>query len=286
MLIEALQDALLDSIKLFPFLYLVCLIMESIGHRAGKNHEEQIRQLNRYGPFFGGVLGVFPQCGFSSAASELYARGIITMGTLLSVYLSTSDEMLTILIARAVPPVRIIQILLLKVFVGVLSGGLTDCLVRKKEPVQKELSLHSQAGCCQEKHGGIWRLALRHSLSILLFIFVITGVLNSIIALCGENRLNGFWLNRPVVGEALAGLIGLIPNCAASVLLTELYLEGGLSFSAMMSGLFVGSGVGILVLFRENRGRWKENIRITLFLYGIGVAAGLGILFFQNIWGL
>ncbi|HBN55526.1 MAG TPA: hypothetical protein DD414_02015 [Lachnospiraceae bacterium] len=285
-MIEALQDSLLDSIKIFPFLFLVCLIMEYIGHQAGKNHEKQIRQLNRYGPLFGGVLGILPQCGFSSAASDLYARRIITLGTLLSVYLSTSDEMLPILIARAVPPVRIIQILLLKVFVGVLSGTFIDRLIRTEKPEQRDCSFYSQAGGCQEDCSGIWCPSLRHSLSILLFLFVITSVLNYIFALYGENRLSGFWLNRPVVGEVLAGLIGLIPNCAASVLLTELYLEGGLSFSAMMSGLFVGSGVGILVLFRENHGRWKENIRIIGLLYGIGVIAGLGILLSQNVPGL
>lgn len=285
MLTEALQDSLFDSIKIFPFLFLVCLIMEYAGHWAGKDQENQVRRLNRYGPLFGGLAGIFPQCGFSSAASELYVRRIITLGTLLSVYLATSDEMLPILISKAVPPVRIFQILFLKVLVGVLSGTLADCLIREKVPEQKIGSVSEKKCCCQEKGIGIWLPALRHSLSILLFLFLITGVLNCVIALYGVSRLSSFWLNRPVVGEILAGLIGLIPNCAASVLLTELYLEGGLSFSAMMSGLFTGSGVGVLVLFRENHERWKENIRIVGLLYGIGVITGLCILLLQYAFG-
>lgn len=286
MFIEALQDALLDSIKVFPFLFLACLLMEYIEHQAGKSYVRQVQKLDRYGPLFGGLLGILPQCGFSSAVSDLYARRAVTLGTLLSVYLSTSDEMLPILISRAAAPLLIFQILFLKAFVGVLSGLVADCFMRRKRAGLEPQRFHEKRYCCQCEDGGIWAGALRHSLSILLFLFVVTSVLNYAILYFGEERLAGFLLNRPVVGEALAGLIGLIPNCAASVLLTELYLEGGMSFSAMMSGLFVGSGVGILVLFRENRGRWKENIGIVGLLYGVGVAAGWIVLLAEHIFWL
>lgn len=284
MFIEALQDALLDSIKVFPFLFLACLFMEYIGHQTEKGYGKRIQRLEQYGPLFGGLLGILPQCGFSSAASGLYARRAITLGTLLSIYLSTSDEMLPILISRAASPILIVQILSLKAFVGIVSGLLADSLIRRKSVGEELRWLHEKEHCRPCKRGGIWISSLRHSLSILLFLFVITSVLNYIILHFGEERLAGLLLNRPVVGEALAGLIGLFPNCAASVLLTELYLEGCMSFSAMMSGLFVGSGVGILVLFRENRGRWKENIGILALLYGAGVTAGWLVLFVQQVF--
>ena len=284
MFIEALQDALLDSTKVFPFLFLACLLMEYIGHQTGKSHEKRMQRLGKYGPLFGGLLGILPQCGFSSAVSDLYARRAVTLGTLLSVYLSTSDEMLPILISRAASPALIFQILFLKASVGILSGLLADCIIRRKSAGQKIQGFYEKGSCCHCEGGGIWSGALRHSLSILMFLFVITSVLNYVILHFGEDRLAGFLLNRPVWGEALAGLIGLIPNCAASVLMTELYLEGGMSFSAMMSGLFVGSGVGILVLFRENRGRWKENIGIVGLLYGVGVAAGWAVLLVEHMF--
>lgn len=273
MLAEALEHSAIESLKLMPFLFLTYLLVEYVEHKINRNYKYQLQGLGKYGPLFGAVAGIFPQCGFSAAASGLYIGRVITLGTLLSVYLATSDEMLPILIARAASPSLILRILLLKVLVGVISGILVDFFFRKthqKTAVPDDCG-HAHCGC--GKDGNIVLGALRHSVSILLYLFLITAVLNYFM-LFGEGRLSGSLLNRPFIGEALAGLIGLIPNCASSVFLTELYLEGGITFSSMMSGLFVSAGAGLLVLLRENKGRWKENLQIIGLLYGIGVVAG------------
>lgn len=273
MLAEALEHSAIESLKLMPFLFLTYLFVEYAEHKISRNYKYQLQGLGKYGPLFGAVAGVFPQCGFSAAASGLYMGRVITLGTLLSVYLATSDEMLPILIARAAPLSLVFRILFLKVLVGMASGILVDLVLQKKRRKTQapDDCGHTRCGC--GKDGNILLGALRHSLSILFYLFLITAVLNYFMAL-GEGRLSGSVLNRPFIGEALAGLIGLIPNCASSVFLTELYLEGGIAFSSMMSGLFVSAGAGILVLLRENKGRWKENLQILGLLYGIGVAAG------------
>ena len=283
MLKEAVTDALADTIKLLPFLFLTYLAMEYIEHKMENSWEERVRKFHKYGPVFGGFCGILPQCGLASVASNLYAGKVITLGTLLAVYLATSDEMLPILLSRAVPGLFIVRVLLLKLVVAVLAGVFIDRFVSKERPKQMIHSICEQDHCCCGRKGGIFLSACRHSLSIFLFLLLVTIALNWVILLFGEDALAGFVLNRPLLGEALAGIVGLIPNCAASVVLTELYLEGGMSFAALMSGLFVGAGVGLLVLFRENRSHWKENIKVTALLYGTGVVAGWCITFLQYV---
>lgn len=268
-------DAVLDCAKLLPFLFLTYLAMEYIEHNMGEKSKNVIRRSGKWGPLFGGLLGVVPQCGFSAAASNLYAGRVITVGTLMAVYLSTSDEMLPIFLSSAAPVSLIVKTLLLKIVIGVTGGFLVDSLIHR-EPVK--INIHAvchQDNCHCECDPRLVRSALRHTLSIGLFVFLVTLILNGVIALFGEEQLAALVLNRPVAGELLAGLIGLIPNCAASVVLTTLYLEGGMSFGAMMAGLLVGAGVGLLVLYRENSRHPAENLRITMILYLLGVGAGI-----------
>lgn len=286
MFLDALLDAVIDSLKLLPFLFLTYLLMEYIENKTSDHTKQLLRRSGKLGPVFGGLLGAFPQCGFSAAASNLYAGKVITMGTLLAVYLSTSDEMLPIFLSEAVAPAIIIKILGLKVLIGVLAGLLVDFTVnrrafwlsmKRKGDMRKNNPFHIK-DLCEQEHcqcsEGIWKSAISHTLQVFFFIFLISLALNLGITAIGEEGLKQFILNKPIIGEILAGIIGLIPNCAASVVLTQLYLEGAMNFGALMSGLLVGAGVGLLVLLRVNK-EVKQNIKIVGCLYIIGVFAGI-----------
>ena len=272
LLIDVLQDTLLDGLKLLPFLFLAYLAIELIEHHAGEKTMAAIHRSGRTGPIIGGLLGVIPQCGFSAAVANFYAGGVITRGTMIAVFLSTSDEMLPILLSENVPITLILRILAAKALAGMAAGFVIDRLERAPERELRIEELCEEAGCrCEES---VWRSALRHTVKIFGFLLVITFALNLVVSAVGEERLAGFLLNRPVVGELLAGLIGLIPNCAASVVITELYLAGGMGAGAMLSGLLVGAGVGVLVLCRVHHDR-KDNLKTVVLLYGSGVVLGL-----------
>lgn len=274
---NVILDTLLDIVRLLPFLFLTYLVMEYLENRTAGKLQAAIQKGGRLGPFLGGALGIVPQCGFSAAAANLYAGRVITLGTLIAVYLSTSDEMLPILISEAdtVGLGTILKILTLKAMIGIVAGFVIDLLVRPKKHGHEHIhDICEHENCHCGEGGSIWKSAVIHTLQIGLFILIITFILNTVLFFFGEEALGKLFLNRPVVGELLAALVGLIPNCAASVVITRLYLEGAMSFAACMSGLLTGAGVGSLILFRVNRDK-KENIRILLLLYGIGVAAGL-----------
>lgn len=272
MIIDIILDSLTDSVKLLPFLFVTYLAMEYLEHKAGDKMQAAIRKSGKGGPVIGSILGVFPQCGFSAAASNLYAGRIITLGTLVAIYLSTSDEMLPIMISENVGIIMIAKILVFKVIVGMLAGFVIDFVFRKQEKNMQIEHLCEQHHCHCEK--GIWKSALHHTVEIFFYILIISLVLNLVIELIGEEVLGNLILNRPVIGELIAGLVGLIPNCAASVIITQLYLKGVLNAGAMIAGLLAGSGVGILVLLRVNDDR-KENLRIIGLVYVIGVAVGI-----------
>lgn len=279
MLLDVIADTLIDALKLLPFLFVTYLVMEYIEHKAGDKAEEMVQKAGRFGPFIGSILGVVPQCGFSAAASNLYAGRIITLGTLLSIYLSTSDEMLPIFISEQVPVLTILRILGIKILIGMAAGFMIDMLVRKKHGSGAEHEHLKIEEMCDHQHchcgeGKIWKSALSHTLQILLFIIIVSFALNLLIEIIGEDSLSAVLSGKPVIGCMLAGIIGLIPNCAASVILTQLYLEGMLSAGSMTAGLLVGAGVGLLVLFKVNE-NIKENIKITVLLYVIGVVSGM-----------
>jgi len=282
-MLDSIIDALIDSAKLLPFLFITYLLMEYIEDRLQDRSKNVLKKAGHVGPLWGSILGMIPQCGFSAAASNLYAGRVITMGTLIAIYLSTSDEMLPILISSAVNPLVIIKILLTKVVIGIIVGFLVDIvlikLLKKKE---EEIDIHH---FCEHEHcscgHGILRPAIKHTLQIFAFIFIISVVLNIVVDYVGLDQLSNSVLNKPVVGELLAGFIGLIPNCGASVAITSLYLNGVVDFGTMMAGLLVGAGVGILVLFRVNEDK-KQNLIILGILYVSGVLAGMII----NLIGL
>lgn len=273
-MLDICLDALLDTVKLIPFLFLTYFVMEYLEHKTGEKTERLIRKAGHFGPFIGACLGALPQCGFSAAASNLYAGRVITLGTLMAIYLSTSDEMLPILISEQAPSKTILLILLGKVLVGMAVGLAADGILRKSGRQEHE-HIHE---ICEHEHchceEGIVKSALIHTLQIAFYILLVALVLNTLLFFVGEEALGGMILNRPILGPVLASLVGLVPNCAGSVVITQLYLQKVISVGAAFAGLLTGSGVGLLILFRVNHDR-KENLRILGLLYGIGVAVGI-----------
>ena len=273
-MLDVILDTTIDALKILPFLFLTYIVMEYIEHKMSEKTKTLIQKSGKVGPLYGGILGILPQCGFSAAASNLYVARIITLGTLIAVYLSTSDEMLPILISEQVSVGIIIKILLLKAFIGILAGFIIDFVLRKKEKQTENIKHLCEHKHCHCNEKNILISALKHSLNIFIFIYITSFLLNLLFSYIGEETLASFILNKPIISELLAGIVGLIPNCAASVVITELYINGIISLGAMMSGLLVGAGVGLLILFRIND-NLKENLKITLLLYLIGVVAGI-----------
>ena len=289
-MLEIIEETLIDAVKLLPFLFITYLIMEYIEHKMGHKTKSAIKKSGKWGPIIGSILGVFPQCGFSVSATNLYAGRVITLGTLIAVYLSTSDEMLPIFISEAVSPVIILKILGIKLIIGMIAGVILDLFVnliiknKNKKIVQQneEDSEEDEIGhMCEEEHchcneSGILKSSIHHTLSILVFIVLITFIINTVVYFVGEETIAGWILNKPVIGPVIASLIGLIPNCAASVIITNMYLENVISLGSMISGLLTGAGVGLAVLFKTNS-KIKENIGIIILLYAIGVISGIMI---------
>lgn len=275
-MLEILTDAIIDSVKLLPFLFITYLIMEYIEHKTKEKMKTAIKKSGKFGPLFGSILGIFPQCGFSVSATNLYAARIITLGTLISVYLSTSDEMLPIFLSEGVEINLILKVLGIKLLVGMIAGFLIDLVFRFKnkgyEEEDKIIDLCEKEHCHCEH--GIVRSALKHTLNIFIFIFIVTIVINILIFAVGEDNIANIFKNIPLLGPVFAGIIGLIPNCASSVIITQMYLENVISASTMIAGLLVNAGVGLAVLFKTNDGI-KENLKIVGILYLIGVITGI-----------
>ena len=277
-ILEVLQDTAIDTIKLLPFLFITYLIMEYIEHKTSNKVKDVIKKSGKFGPLLGAIVGVFPQCGFSVSATNLYAGRVITLGTLISVYLATSDEMLPILLTEAVPAGTIFTILGIKLVLGIVAGFIIDFVIRmfRKEKVEEQEEKIEEI--CEQEHchceEGIVTSAIKHTLNITIFIFFITLVLNGIIAYIGEDTIAHFISKNVILGPIVAGLIGLIPNCASSVILTELFISNVISMPVLISGVAVNAGVGLLVLFKTNKNA-KENLKIVGLLYIIGVLAGI-----------
>lgn len=268
---EILLDTFIDSIKLLPFLFVTFLLMEYLEHRFSNKSNNIINKKNKFGPIIGSILGAFPQCGFGVSATNLYAARIITLGTLISIYLSTSDEMLPVLISEKSDFSLIASILIIKVIIGMVCGLIIDFIIKQKEESKIE-------DFCLDKHcdcsHGILKSSIKHTINIIIFIFIISLILNIFISYYSDEELKKIFLKNSVFSPFLASLIGLIPNCAASIILIELYLKKIISFGTVLAGLLSSSGVSLLVLFKTNK-KLKENIIILLLVYFIGVIFGL-----------
>lgn len=275
-LLHAITHALEHTLPLIPFLYLTYLGMEFLERRAGERTEAAIRRAGKAGPVFGALLGVLPQCGFSAAGATFYAGRIITTGTLLAIFLSTSDEMLPLLISSGVSAGKILIILGTKVAVAMMAGLLVDIIsrrLRRDHTHEHQIGEMCQSGRCHCDDRSLWLAALIHTAQITLTVFAVSVGLGLLLELLGEDALVSVLSLSPLFSSLLCCLVGLIPNCASSVAITELYLSGVLSAGAMLSGLLVGAGVGVLVLLRVNR-PLRDSLRVIAILFGIGLVFG------------
>ena len=300
---HVLEHSVEDTLYLIPFLFVTYLAMEWLEHKAGDKAEEAVRRAGAAGPVVGALVGIVPQCGFSAAAATLWAGRVITLGTLFAVFLSTSDEMLPIFLAEQVAPMTILKIMGVKLMIGMVMGFVVDAVIRLARRDREKLRIHElcERDCCHcngdcetceqqpelaydfehdEEHGhhheggSILRSALKHTVQVTVFIFIITLVLDGALELVGEDALAAFLGSNPVLSVLGSALVGLIPNCAASVVIAQLYVEGALGAGAMMAGLLVSAGVGLLVLFRTNRGL-SQNLIVLAGLWATGVFWGL-----------
>lgn len=263
-----------ETLNILPFLFLTYVLMEYLEHHAATKMRRAVEKCGTLAPLVGGAIGAIPQCGFSSAAASLYAGRTISLGALIAVFLSTSDEMLFVLISGKVNVGTILALVLSKAAIGIGVGFLVNALLKLRGHKREEHihELCEAEGCHCER--GIWISSLYHTLTIALFIFLATLAIDSLVFFAGEETLHRLAFDIPVLSQLTCALIGLIPNCAVSVVLTELYLEGLLSAGALLSGLLPGAGVGILVLLRTNKNA-KENLFILALLVATGFFFGL-----------
>lgn len=272
---EVMLDGLLDTLKIIPFLFLTYLIMELIEHRASEKTLSLMKRSGSLGPLVGGLLGAAPQCAFSAVAANLYTGRVITVGTLVAVFLSTSDEMLPILIAADAEVGSLFLILAYKVSVAVVMGFAIDLTLRllkhKKEDIDIDRICESDNCHCER---GVLYSALHHTVTITLFIFIVTLLINSLIFFIGTDRLSALGGAVPGLSHLIFAFIGLIPGCATSVAITTLGIHGVISTGAMLSGLFPSAGVGIIILARLNHSK-KETAAILLVTVLIGFIFGL-----------
>ena len=271
MILDILKDALLDTLKLMPFLFIAFLIIELVEHKL--KNKEILKKSGKFGPIIGSLLGGVPQCGFASLATNLYITRIISLGTLISIYLATSDEMLPIMISEQVELSFILKIVLVKILIGMICGIIIDLIYRKNNKETFELC-ESEHCHCHEKHHSLLLSSLKHTLNITIFVLITNIVLNAVFALGLEDFLNHILLQQSIFGPFVSSLIGLIPNCGASVIITELYLNKALSLGFLLAGLLTNSGIALVILFKSNK-NLKENLTILGLVYLIGSIIGL-----------
>ena len=270
--LHVIGHALLDSLVLLPFLFLTYLFMEFLEHKAGDGVKKAISRAGRLGPLLGALLGLVPQCGFSAVAAGLFAARIVTPGTVLAIFLATSDEMLPVMLGAGVSVTKVLTVMGIKLVIATLAGFAADLVLRR---FHRDVHVHDfcdEENCHCEQ--GIWRSALHHTLHVFLFVLVVNLALSFLLELVGEESLGLLMRDIPVLGETVSALIGLIPNCAASVAVATLYTKGVISAGAMLAGLLTGSGAGLLVLFRTNRSL-RENFGFVAALLGIGLLVGV-----------
>ena len=283
---EIFLNALVDSAGMIPFLLVIYFVVEWFERKFGGTIEHRLKKSAKAGPALGALFGCVPQCGFSVVAASFYSRRLITTGTLLAVILSTSDEAIPVMLAQPGRSGIVVTLLITKLIIGITAGYLIDFFMRRRKPVEAapddHADEHHELGCCNHQLSGKtsrWQLLkhpLIHTAKIFLFIFAVTLGINGLIAAVGQDNIGRVLLRHSLLQPFLAALIGLIPNCAASVAIAEMFLKGGLSYGSAVAGLCCSGGLGLLVLLRENRD-FKDTLRIVALLFFISTAAGLAI---------
>ena len=273
---DMLIDGLVDTLKLIPYLFITFIILELLEHKLSKKNEKILAKNKKFGPIIGGILGALPQCGFSTMAASLFSNKVITIGTVVAIFLATSDEMLPIMLSEKVDILLVLRIIGFKVLIGILIGVIVDIIYKTKKDSKNKEHIHEMCNHenCHCEEDGILLSSIKHTLKITLFVLIANLLINGIIYFIGEDKLSGLLLNNNVVSYFIASLIGLIPNCASSVIITELYLANLITIGTLLSGLLTGSGLGILLLFRTNKDL-KENFTILGIIYSVGVIIGI-----------
>jgi len=274
-MLEIFFDSVIDTIKLLPYLFITFIVLEFLEHKLNNKNQQLLSKSQKLGPLIGGVLGGFPQCGFSVVASRLFSSRVITVGTLIAVFLATSDEMIPIMISEKINILLILKIIGFKVLVGIIFGFIIDFIYKRNDynKLEKIKNECEESNChCNEK--GIILSSIIHTFKIGLFILIANLIIGLIIEFVGEEKLANILLEKNILTYFLSSLIGLIPNCSSSVIITELYLSNLITVGTMMSGLLTGSGLGILLLFKTNKNR-KENLFILSIIYFTGVLIGI-----------
>ena len=274
-MIDVLLDSLLDTLKILPYLLITFLILELVEHKINNKSKKLLNKNKKYGPVIGGVLGALPQCGFSTMAANLFSSRVITIGTLIACFLSTSDEMLPIMISEKVDILVILKIIGIKVLIGIIVGIIVDLVIKNKN-VNNDEEIHNM---CEDEHcscdkNGIIISTIKHTIKIGLFILIANLIIGYIIYYVGEENLSNVLLNKNIFTYFVSSLIGLIPNCASSIIITELYLGNLITIGTLFAGLLTGAGIGILVLFRTNK-KLKENLIVLSIIYLVGVISGI-----------
>lgn len=268
--LDIVKDTLIDGVKLLPFLFVTFILMELIEHKFGDKLNNKLKKVNKIGPLLGSLLGIIPQCGISASASNFYITRVISLGTLISVYLSTSDEMLPILISHNSNIFLIVKLLVTKFICGLVFGFIIDFIFRKKE--QEDIKDFCELEDCDCDHGVI-KSSIIHTLKTFAYILIISFILNIVMFYFGEEFLSKILMKDNILGIIISSIIGLIPNCSSSVLLTELFLNNSISLGQLLSGVLVNAGVGLLILIRFNKNK-KENIKIITIILTIGIIVG------------
>ncbi len=278
-ILHSIEHAFEDSIKMLPFLFLAYLLIEWLERHHGERIERALAGGGRWGFVPGAALGCVPQCGFSALAANLYASRVITPGALLAVFVATSDEAIPLLAAEPGMWGALPLLIIGKVVAGVVGGFLLDVPLRKVLPAglyggyaghADDIDCHEE----HEEHSGIWLAALRHTVEIFIFILLFNFLIGLAFELIGEETITSFLTGMGIFQPMAAALVGLIPNCAASVLLAQLYAQGAITFGSLFAGLCAGAGIGLAVLWRVNPS-WKQNLFMTGILWAGGSVCGI-----------
>lgn len=279
-IVHSLEHSFLDSLKIIPFIFLIYLIIEYLEHKNNTKLTHRLMGHKKRGAVFGAIFGSIPQCGFSVIAADMYSRRAITLGTLIAVFVATSDEAIPIILTEPGQWKLIVSVIGIKLIIAVICGLTIDLLLSGRELDVDSYACHDHDhhdhfhGNCESCEDGTVKSALKHTVRIFVFIFIVTFVLTFLIEAVGEEQVAKLMLKDTFVQPFIAAVIGLIPNCAASVMITEAYLTGTITFGSMIAGLSSGAGVGILLLFQKNK-NIKQNVLVIALMFIIGAVSGV-----------
>ena len=277
-MLDVFMDALIDSLKILPFLFLSYLLIEYIEHKSSEKLEKALSTSGKYSKVVGSILGIIPQCGFSAVAANLFSSRVITIGTLVSVFLATSDEAIPVILTYPEKSKDLLLILGIKFIIAIIFGTIVDMIFTKKHTIEENSHdmhehMHDMCKDCDCEHG-ILKSSIKHTIQIFLFLLIFSIIIGGFVELIGEERFSKVILSGSIFQPFITSIIGLIPNCASSILLSKLYVEGAISLGAIISGLSTGAGVGGILLIRTNK-NMKENLKILGLVYVIGVFCGI-----------